>query len=160
VGLDEDAVDGVDVDGAILCTQTFEQTRQAQIPCLPQYAFDRPDDEIDGGGGEGVVSKSCRVETAVDESLHIVGVEALHEDGVGDAAAEVFIDLERQTAHQGGLSDENEVMVFGEILEEQSQFSQRLHLQEMCVVDHGHEGFSLPVEGERLFDEGFFADEV
>ena len=58
---------------------------------------------------------------------------------------------------QRWLADEHQVVVVGEVLEEQSQFAQAIALHEVGVVDDGHEHLAGAVEAEGLLDEQAFA---
>ena len=72
------------------------------------------------GCGEGVVAEADAVEFAQDEVAHGVGPEAFGDDGVGDAAFDVVVDAEVEGGEQVGPADEDEVVVFGEVLEERA----------------------------------------
>ena len=52
------------------------------------------------------------------------GCELGQHDRVGDAAADVLVDRQAELVHQGGLADEDQVVVLGEVLEEQPQLAQ------------------------------------
>ena len=67
MGLHEDAVDVVDVDGFVGGANGLDHAADAEIAGLAQDAVGGADDEIDGGAGEGVVSESDAVEFAPNE---------------------------------------------------------------------------------------------
>src|SRR5271168_1368049 len=67
MGLQEDAVDVVDVDGLAGTADGLDQAADTEVAGLAQDAVGRADDEIDGGAGEGVVPQSGAVELAQDE---------------------------------------------------------------------------------------------
>ena len=85
VGLQEDAVDDVDVDGFVGGADGLDHAADAEVAGLAQDAVGGADDEINGGLREGVVAKSDAIEFAQDEVAQGVGVEAFGDDGVGDA---------------------------------------------------------------------------
>jgi hypothetical protein len=66
MGLHEDTVDVVDVDGFVGGADGLDHAADAEIAGLAQDAVGGADDEIDGGLGERVVSKSDAVEFAED----------------------------------------------------------------------------------------------
>ena len=156
VGLQEDAVDVVDVDGFVGAADGLDQAADAEVAGLAQDAVGGADDEIDGGAGEGVVSESDAVEFAEDEVAHVIGIEAFGDDGVGDAAFDVLVDAEVEGGEQAGPADEDEVVVFGEVLEEQAQLAQVGQVHEVGVVEDGGHGFAGVVEAEGLLDESAF----
>ena len=55
------------------------------------------------------------------------------------------------------MSDENEVVVLGEVFEEKSKFTQGFDGDQMGVVDNGKEDFAFGVEGASFFDKSGFA---
>src|SRR5271155_3395339 len=91
VGLQEDAVDVVDVDGLGGAADGLDQATDAEVAGLAQNAIGGADDEVHGRAAEGVVPESGAVEFAEDEVAQVVGVEALGDDGVGDAALDVLV---------------------------------------------------------------------
>jgi hypothetical protein len=62
-------------------------------------------DELERIGCERAVSEGNAVELLVDEVEHVVGGEALHQDGVGDGAVDVVVDAEGELVEQLGLSE-------------------------------------------------------
>ena len=60
---------------------------------------------------------------------------------------------------QVGPADEDQVVVFGEILEEQSQLAQVGQVHEVGVVEDGGQTLAGAVEAEGLLDETPFAFE-
>ena len=106
---------------------------------------------------EGVVAEADAVEFAQDEVAHGVGAEAFGDDRVGDAAFDVLVDAEVEGGEQAGPADEDEVVVFGEVLEEQPQLAQVGQVHEVGVVEDGGQGLAGVVEAEGLLDEAAFA---
>ena len=58
MGLDEDAVDLLEIDGADLVAHRFDQRAEAQIAGAPQQAFGGADDKGQGIRAEGVVAQA------------------------------------------------------------------------------------------------------
>ena len=85
--------------------------------------------------------------------------EAFGDDRVGDAAFDVLVDAEVESGEQAGPADEDEVVVFGEVLEEQPQLAQVGQVHEVGVVEDGGQGLAGVVEAEGLLDEPAFAFE-
>ena len=137
VGLQEDAVDVVDVDGFVGRADGLDHAADAEVAGLAQDAVGGADDQVDGGAGEGVVAKSDAVEFAQDEVAHVVGIEPFGDDGVGDAALDVLVDAEVESGEQAGPADEDEVVVFGEVLEEEPQLAEVGQVHEVGVVEDG-----------------------
>ena len=66
-------------------------------------------------------AKPDTVEFAMDELTHAIGVEPFGDDGVRHPALDVLVDTEIEGGEQGGATaDEDEVVVFGEVLEEEA----------------------------------------
>jgi hypothetical protein len=61
MGLPQDAVDVVDVDGLVAGPDRFDQTADAEVSCFAEDTIGRADDEVDGGAGQGVVSQAVPV---------------------------------------------------------------------------------------------------
>jgi hypothetical protein len=108
---------------------------------------------------EGVVAQSGAVEFAQDEVAHGIGAEAFGDDRVGDPALDVLVDAEVEGGQQAGPAHENEVVVLGEVLEEQPQLAQVGHVHEVGVVEDGGQRFAGMVEAEGLLDELAFTGE-
>jgi hypothetical protein len=131
VGLHEDAVDDVDVDGACGGADGFDEAADAEIASFPQDAVGGTDDEVDGGLREGIVAESGVIEFAEDELAHGVGSEAFGDGRVGDAAFEVQIDAEVEVGKQAGPADQDEVVVLGEVFEQESQSAEGIRFTGM-----------------------------
>lgn len=93
------------------------------------------------------------VELFLDEGPQVVGGQALHQDGVGDAALDVVVDAQGELVEQLGLSEEDEVVVLGEVLEEQAQPAQSVHVHQVCVVDDGGEHLAEVIDAMYPFGE-------
>ena len=157
MGLQEDAVDDVDVDGFVGGADGFDHAADAEVAGLAQDAVGGADDEIDSGLGEGVVAKADAVEFTQDEVAHGVGAQAFGDDGVGDAALDVVVDAEVEIGEQAGPADKDQVVIFGEVLEEQPKLAEIAEVHEVGVVEDGGERLAGVIEVEGLFDEPAFA---
>ena len=60
VGLHQDAVDVVDVDGLVGAADGLDQAADAQVAGLAQHAVGGADDQVDGRWREGVVAAGRR----------------------------------------------------------------------------------------------------
>lgn len=60
VGLDEDAVDLLEIDEAGLVAHGFDQGTDAEVAGAAQQPLAGADDEREGFGGEGVVAQAAR----------------------------------------------------------------------------------------------------
>ena len=69
VGLQEDAVDVVDVNRFVGAADGLDHAADAEIAGLAQDAVGGADDQVNGGAGEGMVSKSDAVEFAQEEGV-------------------------------------------------------------------------------------------
>ena len=58
------------------------------------------------------------------------------------------------------MSAENDVVIFGEILEQEPEFAESFHFHEVSIINDCDNEFSLTVERERFLDEPFFAGET
>jgi hypothetical protein len=153
MGLEEDAVDLLEVNGAGLIPDRFDEGADAQIPGAAQEALGGTDDEGERVLGEGVVPQSGPVELVEEEALDGLGSEAWQERGIGDAGADFLVDGKSQRLHERGLADEDEVVTAGEVLEQEAQLPQAVAVHEMGVVDDGYEHFPGAVKPECLLDE-------
>ena len=106
---------------------------------------------------EGVVPQADAVEFAQDEVAQGVGAQAFGDDRVGDAALDVLVDAQVERGQQAGPADEDEVVVFGEVLEQQPQLAEVGQVHEVGVVEDGGQRLAGVVEAEGLLDESAFA---
>ena len=153
VRLQQDAVDGVDVDGFVGRADGLDHAADTEVAGLTQHAVGGADDEINGRSGEGVVAKSDAIEFTPNEVAQGIRAEAFGDDGVGDPTLDVLVDAEVEGSEQVGPANENEVVVFGEVLEEESQLAEVGQVHEVGVVEDGGQGLTGAVEAEGLFDE-------
>jgi hypothetical protein len=97
------------------------------------------------------------VALGIEEGFHILGIQAWHLDGIGDAALDVLIDGQVQLVHELRLGEEDEVVVFREVLEKEAQLPETLDIHEMGVVNDGGEHLTLLIDLPGGFDEEFLA---
>ena len=158
--LDEDFVDNVDGDGFGTCPDCFDEAGDAKISTPSEVSVGGANDEGDGLFGEDVVSEPGLVELFEDEFFHVVGVEFEEGSGEGDSGFDVFIDAQGHGGEEVGLAEEDEVVVFGELVEHESEFAEDVEVHEVGFVDDGDEGFAVPVADESGLDEPFFAADM
>lgn len=115
VGLHEDGVDLFEIDGFGLVADGFYQGTDAEVFDGPQRAFGEAEDEVDGFVGEGLVGQADEVELAVDVGGEGCRGQEIEFGGVGDAAFDVEVVAKLEGGVEGGLADEDEVVVFGEV---------------------------------------------
>ena len=160
VGLHEHGVDLFEVNGLGLIANGFDERSDAEVFDGAQGAFGGAQDELDGILGEGGVGQGGEVELLMD----VVGEGGWREQfefgGVGDAAFDIELAAELEGGVEGGLADEDEVVVFGEVFEHEAQFVEGFDGQEVGIVDDGDEGFTAGVLGAGLGDEAVFATGV
>ena len=146
VGLEEDGVDLFEVDGFGAVSDGFDHGADAEVFDGAEGSFGAACDEVGGGFGEGGVWESDAVELVCDVGGEVCGGEGFEFGGVGDAAFEVVVGPELKGGVEGGLADEDEVVVFGEVFEEEAEFTEGFDGDEVGVVDDGDEEFSFGVE--------------
>lgn len=83
------------------------------------------------------MGKSNAVELGVDEVGEVDGGEEFESGAVGDAAFEVAVGAELEGGVEGGLADQYEVVIFGEVFEEEAKFTKGFDGDEVGVVDDG-----------------------
>lgn len=160
VGLQQDAVDLLEVDGLGAVADGLHHGGEGEVSDASEDAFAGARDEVERLVGEGVMAESDFVELPEDEGDGVVGREPLQQDGVGDAAPEVVVHSQIQLGEQLWLGDEDEVVVLGEVLEDEPEAAQGVDFHEMRVIDDGREHLALLVDLVGLFDETRFALEV
>ena len=74
MGLDQDFVDGVDVDAFLVGAHGPKHAADAKVPCAAEDAVGGADNQIDGGLSKGIVSQFEAVEFGEDKGLHVIGV--------------------------------------------------------------------------------------
>ena len=126
VRLDKDAVDLLEIDGAGLVADGFEEGTQTKIACAPEQAFAGADDERQGLGGEGVVAQADAVELGQDERLDGFGRQARQHDRVGDAGADFLVDGQGEGLQERGLPDQDQIVRMGRVFAKQTEFAQTL----------------------------------
>lgn len=157
VGLHEHGVDLFEFDGACLVADGFKECAQGEVSDAFEDAFGGLDDQVHGLVGEGGLGHAYDLELGEDGGLRVVGREGLELAGPGDAAVDVGVDRQLELVAQAGMADEDEVVVFWEVLQKQSYFTQRLDREVVGVVDDRCEHFACLVEAVSFVDELSFA---
>jgi hypothetical protein len=103
------------------------------------------------------VGESGTIELGAHEGEDVVGGELAEEHRVGDATAEVIVGREGELGEELGLCDEDEVVVLGEVLEEQTKAPEIAHVEEVGVVDDGREHLSGVIDAIGFLDEALLA---
>ena len=116
VWLHEDAVDLFEVGGFDAVSDCLQQCAKTEVSGSSEYTLAGADDEIEGIGGEYIVCHFDAVELVEDELGHVIGGQLGDEYRVCDAALDVVVDVEGEPVQQCRLGDEDEVVVFGEVL--------------------------------------------
>jgi hypothetical protein len=155
--LHQHAVDIVDVNVSVGCTNGLDHAADAEIAGLPQNAVGGTDDQVDGRLSERVVSQSDTVEFAQNEVTHAVGTQAFADNRIGNPTFDILVDTKFEIGQQAGLPDEDKVVILGEVLEEESQLAQVGQVHEVGVVEDGGQALAGVVEAEGLLDEPAFA---
>ena len=91
MGLEEDAIDLLEVDGATAVADGLDQGAEAEVAGTAEVSLGGAHDEGERVRGEGRVRHCDGVELGADEVGHVVGCEPGDEDGVGHAALDVAI---------------------------------------------------------------------
>jgi hypothetical protein len=159
VGLDEDAVDLFEVHGLGLVFDGFQETGEGEISGPSDDALGGTDYKSYRFLGEGVVTEAGLVEFGEDPCLHVVGSDLLHDDRIGYSALDVLVVGQADAAQERRLADQDEVMVLGEVLEEQAELSEALDIHEMSVVNDRRDHLAQMVQSESLLDQALFAAE-
>ena len=115
VGLHEHGVDLLETDGFGAVAHGFDERADTEVPDRPQDAFRDAQDEVERFVGEGVVRQAGEVELGVEICFQSVRGEGVEFGGVGDAALEVAVGAELEGGVEGGLAEQDEVVVFGEV---------------------------------------------
>ena len=154
------AVDLLEVHGADLVADGFDEAGQAEIARAARQSLGGAHDQSEGVGGEDIVAQARAVELGQDEGLGGLGAETGQDRRIGDPGADFLVDREGQGLHQGRLAQEDEIVGVREVLEEEPQFAQALAGQEVGVVDEGHEQLAGAMETEGFLDQEAFAPVV
>ena len=149
VGLEEDGVDLREINGFGAVPDGFDHGANAEVFDGSEGAFGAACDEVGGGFGEGCVGEADAFELGVDVLGKICGGELFEFGGVGDAGFEVLVGAELEGGVKEGLADEDEVVVFWEVFEEEAEFAECFDGDEVGVIDDGNEDFPFGVEVEE-----------
>ena len=157
VGLDEDAVDLFEIDGAGLVANGFDEGTHAKVARASQEAIAGTYDESESFGGKCVVAEPGTIELVEEEGFDGIGSEAGQESGVSDPRTDFFINGEGQGLEELGLADEHQVVRTWKVLAQKSQLSQTVGRHQVGVVDDGDEHLAGTVDAEGVGDEVAFA---
>ncbi len=111
------------------------------------------------GGVKVLWPESGPVEFAENKFPHGVGSEPFGDDRIGHAALDVVVDTQVEVGEQTRLADQHQVVVLGEVLEQQPQLAQVGQVHQMSIIEDGGHTLAGVVEAEGLFDEFAFAGE-
>ena len=92
MGLNEDPVDLLEIDGADLIAHGLDQRTEAEIAGAAQQAFAGTNDERQRFGGEGVVAQAGAVELIQNELFDRFGSQALEQCRVSDPGTDFLVD--------------------------------------------------------------------
>ena len=115
VGLHEHGIDLLETDGFGAVAHGFDERAYTEVPDGPQDPFRDAQDEVERFVGEGVVRQAGEIELGVEICFQGVRGEGVEFGGVGDAALEVAVGAELEGGVEGGLAEQDEVGVFGEV---------------------------------------------
>ena len=157
VRLHQDGIDLFGVDHADLIPHRFDHASDAQVFDAAQHSLAAAGDEVHRRVAEGGVGESDPVELFVDE-LRDAGIgQGGQLGGVGHPAADVFVHPQLQGVVEGALSEEDEIVVAGEVFEQEPQFPQGVDGDEMGVINDGDDELAFVMELARGVDEAGFA---
>jgi len=160
MGLEQDAIDVGQIDDFAAGPDGFQERSHAEIAGATQVALGGANDQIECFRGKGAVRQAAQIKLSEDKVADLVGIESRHGDGIGDAGFDFLVDGQIQRGDEGGQSDEDEIVIFRELLKEKSQFPQRISLHEMSVINEGHDHFTILIELVNLKQEPFFTLEI
>lgn len=92
VGLNEDAVDLFEIDGAGLVPDGFDEGADGEVAGAAEDSVPGAHDESEGLGGERVMAKAAAVELIEEEGFDGLGGKPWHEGGEGDAGFDFLVD--------------------------------------------------------------------
>lgn len=91
MGLEEDGVDLLEVDGLGAIPDGFDHGADTEVFDSPEGAFGTSGDEVDGLFGKGGVGETDTFELPVDVVGEVLRGEGLEFGAVGDAGLEVLV---------------------------------------------------------------------
>ena len=157
MGLDEDAVHLLEIDGADLIADGFDEGGQAEVAGAAQEPFAGAHEQCQGFGGEDVVAEACVIELTEDKALGRFWTQARQDDGVSNAGADFLVNGKGEGLEEGRLTDENEVVRRRKVFAQQAQFAQAIARHEMGVIDDRDEHFAGAMDFEGFLDQEAFA---
>ena len=110
-------------DGAGLATDRFDQGADAQVAGTAQETLAGADDQGHGILGEGVMPQPGLIELVEEEAFDGFGGQARKDDRVGDAGTDLLVNGETECLHKRRLTDQDQIVRSGEILEEQPELA-------------------------------------
>jgi hypothetical protein len=158
--LKEYAIDLLEVDGLGSVAHGLDEGGYGEISSATKDSVARTSDEAKGVVGEGVVTEGDAVKLVENELDDVVRGEFVEDNGVGDATTEVVVDGERKLLKEFGLSEENEIVVFGKVLKNEPEFAKGVDLHEVGVINDGSEHFASLIDFVGFFNKPGFALEV
>ncbi len=160
MGLEQDAIDMGQIDDFAAGSDGFQEAGHAKVAGATQVALGGADDQIECFRGKRAVGQSTQIELSEDKVADLVGIESGYGDGIGNAGFDFLVDGQIQRGDEGGQSDEDEIVIFRELLKEKSQFPQRISLHEMSVINERNDHFAILIKLMNLKQEPFFALEI
>ena len=107
MGLNEDAIDLLEIHDTGLVTDGFDERAETQVAGAAQEAFAGTDDERQRFGSEGIVAQSGAIQLIQDKLLDRFGSQAREQCRVSDAGADFLVDGQGQGLEQRWLADEH-----------------------------------------------------
>jgi hypothetical protein len=135
----------------------FQHRGQAEVAAAAQDPVGRANDQSGRGFGKRAVSQADAVQLAMDKLAHEIIVQPLGHHRIGHAALQVEVHRQVQTGQQFHLSDQDQVVVLGEVFQQQPQPAKVFHVHQVGVVDDRHQHSAGVIETECLLDQSPFA---
>ncbi len=123
VGLEQHRIDLLEIDGFGAIADGFDQCSDTEVAHGAQGSLGAACDEVESLLGEGAVGQADEIELSCDEGGDVIRGESLDLGRVGDAGPDVLVDSELHGGVEAGLCDEDEVVVLGEVLKQEAQFT-------------------------------------
>ena len=103
--LTEDAVDLLDIDGAGLIADRFDEGREGDISGSAQNTLGGTDDKGHGVLGEDVVADSGAIKLVEEKGFDLFRGQRFENDRIGHPRSYFLVDVEREGLHQMRLTD-------------------------------------------------------
>jgi hypothetical protein len=160
VGLEQDAIDMGQIDDFAAGSDGFQEAGDAKIAGATQVALGGADDQIERFRGKGAVGQAAQVKLSEDKVADLVGIESRHGYGISNTGFDFLVDGQIQRGDEGGQSDEDEVVIFRELLKQKAQFPEGIGLHQMRVINEWYDHFAVLIEFVNLDEKPFFALEI